>query len=70
MKITEYKTVAEQSVRELDEEVNRLISRGFELYGSPYSSGVEAEDHLICQAMVKIQSVAEGNTPDIAVKVG
>ena len=63
MKITEYKTVAEQSVRELDEEVNRLLTRGFELYGSPYASGVEAEDHLICQAMVKIQSVAEGNTP-------
>jgi hypothetical protein len=63
MKITEYKTVAEQSTRELDEEVNRLIARGFELYGSPYSSGVEVEDHIICQAMVRIQSVAEGNVP-------
>lgn len=64
MKITEYRTVAEQSARELDEEVNRLIGKGFELYGSPYTTGVEAEEHMICQALVKIQSVAEGSNPN------
>jgi hypothetical protein len=70
MKITEYRTVAEQSARELDDEVNRLISRGYELYGNPYSSGVETEEHVICQAMVRIQSVAEGSSTRLGAAAG
>ena len=35
-KIAEYKTVASSSSQGLDEEVNKLIQNGWEVWGKPY----------------------------------
>jgi hypothetical protein len=70
MKITEYKTVAEQSPRELDEEVNRLIAKGYELYGSPYSGGVATDEFLIHQALVKIEGITGETSPGFSAQAG
>ena len=48
----EYKTVADENLSNLDAEVNRLLSEGFELYGNPYSAGNEKES-IFCQALVR-----------------
>jgi hypothetical protein len=57
MKITEYKTVAEDTIRGLDEEVNRLIAQGFQPFGSPYYIGetTGSVDAPVCQALVKFE---------------
>jgi len=70
MKITEYKTVAEQSPRELDEEVNRLIAKGYELYGNPYSGGIATDEFLIYQAMVKLEGITGEGNPGFGPKAG
>jgi hypothetical protein len=56
MKIIDYKTASASDVTKLDAEVNSLIQRGYQPYGSPYLSehpveGV-VEDFAIYQAMV------------------
>lgn len=63
MKIQQYKTVAETSIKALDDGVNDLIAQGFQPFGAPYSSGNTTDDFMACQAMVKIDSIpAAGST--------
>ena len=56
-KIIEYRTVAKQSIKELDAKVNEVLAEGFQLYGNPYVSEGEIPGFvgpfLACQAMVK-----------------
>ena len=58
MRIKEYKTVAQDSIKDLDKEVNRLIAQGFQPFGSPYYIGQTPGnvDAPVCQAMVKFES--------------
>jgi hypothetical protein len=48
VKTIEYKTIAEQSLKELDAEVNKLLKGGWSLYGNPYLI-----QKLLCQAMTR-----------------
>lgn len=49
-----YKSVFERDPRILDKEVNKLLSEGWKLYGSPFDS-----EGFIGQAMVKDDEVVE-----------
>lgn len=54
-KIIAYKTICRVLPSELDDEINKLIQEGWELYHGPYSAGNgdRDEDGYSCQAMVK-----------------
>jgi hypothetical protein len=52
--IAVYRTVRTPGFTQLDEEVNALISEGFQPYGNPYSA--QGKDGFrVCQAMVKLK---------------
>jgi hypothetical protein len=57
MKIIEYKTATADSWAALDKEVNKLLTQGYQLYGSPYFGENKIEGaigaFLVAQAMVK-----------------
>lgn len=57
MKIVEYKTANGSSIKELDENVNRMLHEGFQPFGSPYLSDNELEGKVdtfaVWQAMVR-----------------
>ncbi len=55
MRIKEYKTAWADSVQGLDAEVNRLLGKGFELYGNAYQAARAGEElgAVFCQAMVR-----------------
>jgi len=62
MKIVEYKTAYGSDTKKLDEDVNRLLSEGFQPYGSPYLSDNEVkgldDSFVIWQAMVRYSDSA------------
>jgi len=62
MKIIEYKTVHDSSVKELDECVNAMLRDGFQPFGSPYLSDQELEGKVdtfaVWQAMVRYEEAA------------
>lgn len=57
MKIIEYKTATADSWAALDKEVNKLLTQGYQLYGSPYFGENKIEGaigtFMVAQAMVK-----------------
>jgi len=57
MKVEEYRTAHGSSIKELDENVNRMIPEGFQPFGSPYLSDNEVEGKVetfaVWQAMVR-----------------
>lgn len=57
MKISHYSTAHASNVKDLDEQVNKLVAEGYEPYGSPYLSDHPIEGKvdtlMICQAMIK-----------------
>lgn len=61
MKIQEYLTAVGDTLVELDRNVNKAISEGFQPFGSPYFIGATEGniDSPICQAMVITEEDAE-----------
>jgi hypothetical protein len=56
MKIIEYKTATAESWSLLDKEVNKMLSQGYQLYGSPYLGENQVDGAVtltLAQAMVK-----------------
>mgnify|MGYP006111160055 CR=1 FL=1 len=55
----EYQTAWSLSPKQLDEEVNRKLQRGWQLYGNPYViHKTQSQDEYVryCQALVKVSS--------------
>jgi hypothetical protein len=48
--IRKYQTASGETPSELDQEVNQLIQKGWQLFGNPYVAGTQ--DRYPCQAMV------------------
>lgn len=55
-RIIEYKAVVEGYEISMNMKINRLLSEGWEIYGSPSLSKTEY-GYVICQAMVKYEPV-------------
>ena len=57
MNVIEYKTATADSWAALDKDVNKMLSQGYQLYGSPYFGENKIEGaintYMVAQAMVK-----------------
>jgi hypothetical protein len=60
MKAQNYLTLAESAPADLDKQVNSYLAKGYELYGSPYTTG-DGDDYpfLFVQAVVRYGSPTE-----------
>ena len=56
-RITEYATARGSTIKDLDSRVNEFIQRGLQPFGSPYTT--TGEEHLSCQAKVKVEPESE-----------
>ena len=54
-KILEYLTVVDADTKGLDKQVDSLVQRGYEPYGSPYV--IPGEKPQVCQAVVRCESL-------------
>ena len=54
-KILEYLTVVDADTKGLDKQVDSLVQRGYEPYGSPYV--IPGEKPQVCQAIVRCESL-------------
>ena len=53
MKVKEYTTVCEMQIYDFDLRINNLISKGYELYGDPYSISDSDGTSALCQALTR-----------------
>ena len=54
-KILEYFTAVDGDIKGLDQQVDSLIQRGYEPYGSPYV--IAGEKVQVCQAIVRFENL-------------
>ncbi len=54
-KILEYFTAVDTDIKGLDKQVDSLVERGYEPYGSPYV--IPGEKPQVCQAIIRCENL-------------